>query len=164
MKKKDKSGIGETDKLQEQVTRKEFLKMLGIGAGVIGVGIATGEMGFAAIDPMARDRVSKQHFIRHLLQNPDKASEFFQNPHNVLDEFGIKLSDQDVHRIQEGLLKISRGPKGKTTDKVPTNKGQTDSSQSGTQQLRRQGEAWSKSPGFSKFGGGWDYTAKMKAQ
>jgi hypothetical protein len=165
MKKRDKPNMPETDKPQEQVTRKEFLKMLGIGAGVVGVSIATGEMGFAALDPRAENRISTQHFIRHLLQEPDKVNEFFQDPQDVAAEFGIKLSDQDVHRIQEGLLKISRGPESKRqTDKPPTTKGQTGSSQSGTRKMRRQGEAWSKSPGFSKFGGGWDHTAKLKTQ
>jgi hypothetical protein len=149
MKDNDELEMSQTE--QKKVTRKEFLKKLGVGAGVVGFGIATGDTGLAALDPRADTRVATQHLIRHLLENPEKASEFLVNPQDVATEFGVKLNDQEVNRIQEGLLKISRD----TQDK-----GQAAPKQPSTRQLRRQGAAWSKSPGFSKFGGGWDHTAK----
>jgi hypothetical protein len=151
MKDKDEPKISQIDKHEEKVTRKEFLKKIGVGAGVVGFGIATGETALAALDPKADNRIATQHLIRHLLRDPDKASEFFVNPHDVAAEFGAKLSDQDVDRIQEGLIKISKGPQDKS---------QTAPKQPSTRQMRRQGDAWSKSPGFSKFGGGWTHSAK----
>lgn len=121
MKDDDSLETSQTEKEQEKVTRKEFLKTIGIGAGIVGLSLATGVTGSAAPDPMAGKRVTTQRFVRHLLQNPEKASEFLLNPQGVAAEFGVELSDQDVHKIQEGLQKISlRRKGGEKAGRAPT--------------------------------------------
>jgi hypothetical protein len=110
----DSRETSQAGKKQGKLTRKEFLKTIGIGAGIAGLSLATGGTGLAAPDPMAGRRVATQRFVRHLLQHPDKASEFLLNPQGVATEFGVELSDREVHKIREGLLKISkrRGAEG----------------------------------------------------
>jgi hypothetical protein len=150
---KDQDDSKSQDKQQETITRKEFLKKIGVGAGAVGIGMATGETAFAAIDPSDGSRVAIQHLVRHLLQYPDAAGEFLVNPHAIAAGFGVKLNDQEVQKIQEGLIRISRGKGGEG--------GQTTAPQQpGQKQLRREGaEPWLKG-GFSKFGTGWTHTAK----
>jgi len=125
MKDDDSRETSQAEKEQEKVTRKEFIKTIGIGTAVVGLSLATGGTGLATPDPVAGKRVTTQRFVRYLLQNPDKASEFLLNPQGVSAEFGVELSDQDVHKIQEGLQKISlRRKGGGETQPPPTRPGE----------------------------------------
>ncbi len=58
-----------------------------------------------------------QRFIRELLENPHKASEFLDSPETVAKELGIALSERDSRKIQNAINRVAatkKKIKGKT--------------------------------------------------
>jgi hypothetical protein len=49
-----------------------------------------------------------QELVRGLLENPSKAKDFLDSPQAVAEEFGVRLTEDDAHKIQEAFKKLAR--------------------------------------------------------
>ncbi len=124
----------------QELDRKAFLKALGVGLGAVGLDLMTGGRLLAATSPgpEGAGRTEIQGFIRGLLENPEKASEFLESPEAVAKEFGIVLSERDSQKIQDAIYRVA-ATKTKTRSKI---KGKTKLGPGGKMDHDKQ--SWSK--------------------
>ena len=141
---KDKEDFKEKlDNTEEpkNLNRKEFLKVLGVGIGAVGLGLAgvPKAIGLGSPSSEPSTRALTKSFLKDLIKDPHLAAKFLDNPVAAAKMYGIQLSERDLSNIHDSLTKLaaakskSKGPaffpvvseggavRSPTSDKVPSN-------------------------------------------
>lgn len=101
--KKGKSPPGQAD---QSMDRKQFLKTMAVGVGTVALGTAAGGTGIAAVQSQETTRRDIQGFIRTLLQHPERAKAFLDDPQGFAQEHGILLTQDQAQRVKKGVMEM----------------------------------------------------------
>jgi len=98
----------ETVEEPKQLDRSTFLKTLGVGIGAVGLDLLTGgHLAARTAAELDDSRGGIQKLVRGLLEDPSKAKDFLDSPRAVAEEFGVRLTEDDAHKIQEAFKKLA---------------------------------------------------------
>lgn len=99
---------GEPMEEPKKLDRGAFLKVLGVGMGAVGLGMATGGQLSARTAPEPdSSRSAIQTLMRGLLENPSRAKDFLNSPQTVAEELGVRLTEADANKIKEVFTKLA---------------------------------------------------------
>ena len=104
-KSKKNEGSKGTGQKSTGVSRKQFNRMLGVGIGAAGLGAVTGSRAFGSTPKEAVGR-DLEGFMRTLLDQPELARRFLENPEAVAAEHGIRLAREDATKIKESAKEL----------------------------------------------------------
>jgi hypothetical protein len=91
-----------------KLDRGKFLKAVGVGIGAVGLGIVTaGQLAAGTTPAPDSGRLAIQKLMRSLVENPEKAREFVENPEVIAAQFGVRLTDDEAKKIKDAFKKLA---------------------------------------------------------
>jgi len=98
----------ETVEEPKQLDRSTFIKALGVGIGAVGLDLLTGgHLAARTAAELDESHLGIQKLVRGLLEEPSKAKDFLDNPQAVAEQFGVRITEEDAHKIQEAFKKLA---------------------------------------------------------